>query len=57
MATKEACDFTILTNKAGKAAVWSHFGFIMKNDELDKKKVACRLCYSVFKYSVLGNFY
>ena len=53
MATKNAPDFTIVSNKAAKSAVWTHFGFVKQNEELDKKKVACRLCYSVLKYS--GN--
>ena len=51
MATK--LDFTIVKNTAGKSAVWSHFGFVKQNDELDKTKVACRICFSIFKYS--GN--
>lgn len=53
MATKATFDFTIVPNKAAKSSVWAHFGFVKRNGELDKKKVACRLCYSEFKYS--GN--
>lgn len=52
MASKEP-DFEIVRNKTAKSHVWAQFGFVKKNDEVDRKSVACRLCLSVLKYS--GN--
>lgn len=46
-------DFEIINNKSGKAEIWKHFGFVKRNEIVDKKVIACKLCFNTFKYS--GN--
>lgn len=51
-----ATNFKIVRNKNAKSAVWQHFGFIKdtsSNNEVDKKKVGCMICFATLKYS--GN--
>ena len=49
-----AANFEIVTNKKGKSSIWNYFGFVKEHDsEVDNKRVACRLCHSILKYS--GN--
>ena len=48
-----ATNFEIVPNKTGKAAIWAHFGFVKEGDNVDKKKVACKICNFVLKHS--GN--
>lgn len=44
-------NFTIVKNPHGKASVWQHFGFVKESDIVDKKRVACKLCRTILKYS------
>ena len=53
MAAKREPEFEIVQNKAAKSSVWTHYGFVKINDDVDKRKVACRQCNFVLKYS--GN--
>ena len=53
MAAKCEPEFEIVQNKAAKSSVWTHYGFVKMNDDVDKRKVACRQCNFVLKYS--GN--
>ena len=48
-------EFEIVNNKNAKAAVWKHFGFVKLkgSHEVDRKKVACRVCLTTLKFS--GN--
>ena len=47
----ELIDF--VPNKSAKSNVWKNFGFYKDDKGVDKKRVVCKLCSNVFKYS--GN--
>ena len=51
---KMECDTTV-SNPKGKSTVWQHFGFPGDSDgvKLSDKKLVCRLCKSIIRYS--GN--
>ena len=49
-----AANFETVKNNKGKSFIWKHFGFVKEHDSgVDNKRVACRLCHSILKYS--GN--